>query len=54
MFKEKEIQLLIEFTKNRKKIDAADLILEESFVTLIKKLDSESNIIDKPFSVDTV
>lgn len=54
MFKEKEIQLLIKFTKNRKNIDEAEHILEESFVSLIKELDSKSNIIDKPFSIDAV
>ncbi|GEM_PF-3219128 len=54
MFKEKEIQLLIEFTKNREKIMAAEFILEESFLSLIKELDSKSNIVDKPFSIDPI
>lgn len=54
MFTEKEIQLLIQFTKKRNSLDKAEMILEKSFFCLIKELDSKSNIVDEPFSVDAV
>lgn len=54
MLTEKELQLLIQITKNRKKLDTLETIVEESFFILIKELDSQFNIVDKSFSVDTV
>lgn len=54
MFTEKEIQLLIQFTKKRKKLDKVEMVLEKSFFSLIKELDSKSNVVDEPFSVDAV
>lgn len=54
MFTEIELQLLIQFTKNRNKLDTVETILEKSFFCLIKELDSKSNIVNEPFSVDAV
>ena len=54
MFTEKELELFVQFTKNRKKIDTAENISEESFFPVIKELDSKSNIVDESFSIDVV
>ena len=54
MFTEKELELFIQLTKNRKKLDSLESVSEKSFVTVIKKLDSKSNIVDECFSVDVV
>lgn len=54
MLTEEELQLLIQITKNRKKLNTLEPIVEESFFILIKELDSKFDIVDKSFSVDTV
>lgn len=54
MLTEKELQLLIQFTKNRENLDTLETVLEESFFCLIKKLDSKLDIVDKSFSVDII
>lgn len=51
MFTEKEMQLLIEFTKNREKTEKIQNIVEESFLTLIKKFDCNLNIVDESLPV---
>lgn len=54
MSPENELQLFIQFTKNRKGLEELETILDDSFLTLIKKLDSKLDIIDESFSINTV
>lgn len=54
MLTEKELQLLIQITKNRKNLDKLKTIVDQSFFSLIKELDSKFDIVDESFSVDTV